>query len=171
MPPEVEEVNIYEKYFFLFLPQEHSKIMWFHSWKASRCGCFWAFWKQGRRWEEEKIHHILDNSIVLTGVGIITFFIIVASILLLLISSNSDYEAVPMVRSDVRGMMLSGVNKREVKVLGDGGKSKRYFNSLFYDNGILKAWEKKVGVEFKRKNEKRTFVSGVQQRESRCKCS
>lgn len=76
-----------------------------------------------------------------------------------------------MVRSDVRGMMLSGMNKREVKVLGDGGKSKRYFNSLFYDNGILKAWEKKVGVEFKRKNEKRTFVSGVQQRESRCKCS
>lgn len=70
------------------------------------------------------IHLVFDSGIVLCCwySGIVSFVIVV---LLLLWSSNSNYEVLPIFRSNVRRVMLPGINKRKMNVLGEReGKKK-----------------------------------------------
>lgn len=78
------------------------------------------------------IHLVFDSGIVLCCwySGIVSFVIVV---LLLLWSSNSNYEVFSIFRSNVRRVMLPGINKRKMNVLGEREgkkKSESNFNSF-----------------------------------------
>lgn len=111
------------------------------------------------------IHLVFDSSIVLRCwySGIVS---IVTAVLLLLWSSNSNYDVLSILRNNVRRVMLPGINKRKMNVLGEKKKQRR---------AISIALTQKVSKGMGKKKEKivnsLNFVSGMQSRVSRCKCS